>query len=136
MKGKNKIWIALGVAFVALVIYYFCLPSTLFNDPYSTVLEDYKGELLSASIAADGQWRFPLNDSVPEKFAEALIAFEDKRFREHWGVDVRAMARAIRQNTKQGKIVSGGSTISMQVIRLSRKGRSRNLLQKSIEIIL
>src|SRR6187549_2628760 len=136
MKGKNKIRIALGVAGVALMIYYFCLPNTLFNDPYSTVLEDYKGELLSASIAADGQWRFPEVDSVPDKFAQALIAFEDKRFRNHKGVDLRSLVRAMKQNIQSGHVKSGGSTITMQVIRLSRKGKSRSLFQKAIEIIL
>jgi len=136
MKGKGKIRIALGVTSVILVIYYFCLPGTLFNDPYSTVLEDYKGELLSASIAEDGQWRFPEVDSVPNKFAQALIAFEDKRFRNHGGVDLRSLGRAMKQNIQAGQVKSGGSTITMQVIRLSRKGKSRSLFQKAIEIIL
>ncbi len=136
MKGKYKIRAALSVTFVALVIYYFCLPNTLFNDPYSTVLEDQKGELLSASIASDGQWRFPEVDSVPKKFAQALIAFEDKRFRSHGGVDLRSLGRAMKQNIQAGEVKSGGSTITMQVIRLSRKGKPRSLFQKAIEIVM
>ncbi|HPH47063.1 MAG TPA: transglycosylase domain-containing protein, partial [Chryseolinea sp.] len=136
MKGKNKIRIGLGVTFVALVIYYFCLPNTLFNDPYSTVLEGQKGELLSATIAKDGQWRFPEVDAVPEKFAKALILFEDKRFRNHGGVDLSSLSRAMKQNIQAGEVRSGGSTITMQVIRLSRKGKSRSLFQKAIEIVM
>ncbi len=136
MKGRNKIKIAFSVTFVALVVYYFCLPNTLFNDPYSTVLEDQKGELLSASIAEDGQWRFPEVYAVPQKFARALITFEDKRFQNHEGVDLRSLGRAMRQNIQAGEVKSGGSTITMQVIRLSRKGKSRSLFQKVIEIVL
>lgn len=116
--------------------YYFCLPEKLFDDPYSTVLEDRNGELLSASIARDGQWRFPENEKVPQKFSEALIAYEDKRFWSHPGVDVLSLGRAIRQNIGAGKVVSGGSTLSMQLIRLSRNGKARNIFQKVIEIVL
>jgi penicillin-binding protein 1C len=126
----------IGVGTVLLIGYYFCLPSTLFEDPYSTVLEDYRGELLSATIASDGQWRFPEMDTVPEKFAKALVAFEDKRFWSHPGVDILSTGRAIRQNLQSGKVVSGGSTIDMQVIRLSRKGAGRTIFEKIIESLL
>jgi len=133
-KYKRRIFIV--AVSVLLLWYYFCLPSVLFNDPYSTVLEARDGQLLSATIANDGQWRFPEIDSVPAKFAAALIEFEDKRFRSHPGVDVLSMGRALRQNISAGKVVSGGSTISMQVIRLSRKGKSRTVVEKFIEVIL
>lgn len=126
----------LGLIVVFLIGYYFCLPSTLFDDPYSTVLEDYQGELLSASIASDGQWRFPEIDSVPKKFAQALVAYEDKRFWNHPGMDVLSLGRAVKQNVEAGKILSGGSTIDMQVIRLSRKGKSRTIIEKLIESVL
>jgi penicillin-binding protein 1C len=124
------------VAVVLGTVYYFILPDKIFGDPYSTVLEDKNGNLLSASIAADGQWRFPLVHQVPDKFSQALIYAEDKRFYSHPGVDVLALARAVRQNTKAGKVISGGSTLSMQVIRLSRKNKPRTVIQKIIEIIL
>lgn len=124
-------------AFVALtIVYYFSLPAKLFNDPYSTVLEDRDGKLLGALIANDGQWRFPETSEVPEKFKEALITFEDKRFYNHVGVDALSLGRAIRQNIQSGRVVSGGSTISMQLIRLSRKGKSRTYFEKLIELIL
>jgi penicillin-binding protein 1C len=130
----RKILLSIVLAFGT--IYYFCLPSKLFEEPYSTVLESHRGELLSASIATDGQWRFPQSDSVPEKFATSVITFEDKRFRTHPGVDLRALARAFRQNIRSEKIVSGGSTITMQVIRLSRKNKSRTVFEKAIELVL
>src|SRR4051812_40113324 len=106
---------------VVSIIYYFSLPSKLFNDPYSTVLEDRQGNLLSASIAQDGQWRFPFDNEVSDKFVDAIILTEDKRFYNHFGVDLLALSRAARQNIKAGKVISGGSTLSMQVIRLARK---------------
>lgn len=121
---------------ILLTGYYFSLPHTLFHDPYSTVLEGAGGELLSASIAADGQWRFPQQDSVPHKFAQAIVAYEDKRFWSHPGVDVLAFGRALRQNISAGQVVSGGSTLTMQVIRLSRKGQPRTILEKIWEIVL
>lgn len=132
---KKKI-VGGGVLVVASIIYYFLLPDKLFHDPYCTVLEDRKGELLAATIARDGQWRFPQMDTVPDKFKQALIHYEDKRFTSHWGIDARAFARAIRQNLQAGKVVSGGSTITMQVIRLSRKGKGRTYSEKLIEIVL
>ncbi len=92
--------------------------------------------MLSAAIAADGQWRFPEQRDIPEKFKTALILFEDKRFNNHFGVDLMALARAIKQNVAARKIVSGGSTISMQVIRLERKNKSRTVWEKLIELAL
>jgi penicillin-binding protein 1C len=123
-------------AFVLLVIYYFSLPQTLFKEPYSTVIESQEGELLGAKIARDGQWRFPEQDSVPEKFKQCIIYFEDQHFKYHPGFNPAAMYNAMKQNSKAGKIVRGGSTLTQQVIRLSRKGQKRTYFEKIIEIIL
>lgn len=124
-------------AFALFFIWYlFCLPSTLFNDPTCTVVRDRNGMILAARIADDGQWRFPHNDHVPEKFKKAIVQFEDRRFYSHWGVSFRAIARAFRQNVSAGEVVSGGSTITMQVVRLMRKNKSRNIFQKTIEAIM
>jgi penicillin-binding protein 1C len=118
------------------VAYYFCLPRQLFNDPTSTVLFDTKGRLLGAKIATDGQWRFPEPDSLPQKFVAALLTFEDKRFYRHWGIDVWALGRAVRSNFQSGKRVSGASTLTMQVIRLSRGNPPRTFWEKGKEMIL
>lgn len=131
---KNK-WLML-LLLPVIAWYCFSLPDRLFDAPYSTVLQSEDGHLLSATIADDGQWRFPAADSVPEKFAVALVTFEDKRFRSHPGFDILSLARALKQNMRAGKIVSGGSTITMQVIRLSRKNSDRTFLEKALEIIL
>lgn len=132
---RYKVYIALFLLLLA-VGYYFCLPEKLFNDPYSTVLEDNKGVLLCASIAQDGQWRFPELHEVPDKFVTALVAYEDKRFFNHPGVDFLSMGRALKQNISEGRIVSGGSTLDMQVIRLHRKETGRTVLEKLIESVL
>ncbi len=138
MKAILEKWklILLFTLACSLGIYYFSLRDQLFADPYSTVLEDRHGQLLSASIARDGHWRFPERDSVNPKFEKAITVFEDKRFWSHPGLDVMAMARALRQNIKARHIVSGGSTLTMQVIRLSKKNTSRSIFQKAIETIL
>lgn len=126
----------LGLLGVMAIIYTFILPNPLFTDPYSNVLLDEKGQLLGARIAADGQWRFPYKDSVPTAFARALTTFEDKRFYHHPGVDPLAIGRAFLLNIQKREIVSGGSTLSMQVIRLARKGQARSISEKIIEAIL
>ena len=127
---------SIGICFIAVFLtWLFCLPKTLFNDPTSTVILDRNGELLGASIAADGQWRFPYNPNVPEKFKKAIIQFEDRTFLSHWGVSARGIGRALYQNIRSGETKSGGSTITMQLMRMSRKGKSRNGWQKLIEIV-
>ncbi|MEL7005087.1 MAG: penicillin-binding protein 1C, partial [Bacteroidota bacterium] len=118
-----------------LIWFAFCLPSELFNDPLSTVLNDRDNRLIAASIASDGQWRFPQNDSIPRKFREAIVYFEDEYFFYHPGVNPVSMVKAIVQNIKAGKIVRGGSTLAVQTIRMSRKGQARTYLEKIIESI-
>lgn len=130
---RRKTFAALALLALA---YAFCLPRPLFDAPTCMVLEDYKGHLLGARIAADGQWRFPEADSIPDKFSRALIEFEDRRFYYHPGIDPISLARALGQNIRGGRVVSGGSTLTMQVIRMSRGNKSRNLWQKCIEAIL
>ncbi|MCQ2143461.1 MAG: transglycosylase domain-containing protein, partial [Bacteroidales bacterium] len=112
-KGKHIILYATGaLLFAALLVWLFCLPRDLFDDvSYSTVVVDRSGELLGARIADDSQWRFPPSGSVPEKFAAALITYEDKNFRSHIGVDFMAVARAGRQNIRAGRTVRRASTI-------------------------
>ncbi len=119
-----------------LLLFWYSVSKPLFNDPTCTVLTDNKGELLTASIAGDGQFRFPETDSIPEKIRKCIILFEDKQFYDHPGVNLFSLFRAIKQNFKAGKIISGGSTITMQVIRLSRKNPKRTVLEKLKEIIL
>ena len=122
---------------VALLIwFYFSLPKKLFNAPTSYVIEDAAGNLLNASIAADGQWRFPYNKNVPQKFIDCITTFEDKRFFKHPGVDPVSIGRAVVKNIKNKGVVQGGSTLTMQVIRLSKKNDKRSIWNKLKESIL
>ena len=134
---KVKIQIILGIGCLLLLIgslFRLWVPHPLFTQPYSTLL--YSSEtLLGARIATDGQWRFPPKQTIPERFAICLQQYEDKRFRYHPGVDVIAIARALYQNIQQKHIVSGGSTLTMQLARIARGNKERNLWQKSIEIL-
>ncbi|MDO8897087.1 MAG: transglycosylase domain-containing protein [Bacteroidales bacterium] len=136
MAKKLKYWqlFSLALFVVFFVVLLFLRPDKLFKDPYSAVIKAADGKLLSARIASDGQWRFPATDSIPEKYKLALLAFEDKRFYYHPGFDPVAILRAAVQNIKSKQIISGGSTISMQVIRLSRKAGKRTFSEKVSEI--
>ncbi|QRM88600.1 penicillin-binding protein 1C [Lacinutrix sp. WUR7] len=131
---KHKIkTVILVVLFLA---YYFCLPKQLFKDPTATVITSANNELLGAQIAKDGQWRFPQNDSVPEKFKTCIIQFEDEYFYKHPGFNPISIFKALKQNIQSGEVKRGGSTITQQVIRLSRKGQSRTYFEKIKEMIL
>ena len=133
MKKKVLIWFVPGMI---LLLFWFSLSGPLFHDPTSTVLLDNEGQLLGAKIANDHQWRFPESERVPEKVSQAIIHFEDRKFRYHPGFNPIALIRALYLNNKKHKIVSGGSTITMQLIRLSRKNKPRTYYEKFIELIL
>jgi penicillin-binding protein 1C len=125
------------MAIAVLLLFLFSgKDKPLFHTPYSQMLLDQNGELLGAAIASDGQWRFPPSGEVPERFIHAALIFEDRRFFQHPGVDPLALIRAVKQNLLAGKKVSGASTITMQVIRLSRSGRPRSLIEKIMEMML
>ncbi|MEP6675303.1 MAG: penicillin-binding protein 1C [Ferruginibacter sp.] len=119
-----------------LLWFWFSLPKKLFNAPTSYVIEDADGNLLNATIASDGQWRFPYNPAVPQKFTDCITTFEDKRFFEHPGVDLISITRAASKNVRNKEVVQGGSTLTMQVIRLAKKDDKRNIWNKIKESIL
>lgn len=118
------------------LLWLFCLPRPLFDRPLSTVLEDRQGDLLGARIAADGQWRFPYHPETPERYAVCVTTFEDRRFWWHPGVDPLSLSRAVWQNLRGGRVLSGGSTLTMQVIRMARGNRSRTVWEKIVEIFM
>jgi len=131
--ARNKY---LLMALLALVLAFLLLPVVHFEDETNTILENEQGELLSARITPDGQWRFPGCDSVPHKLGECIRYYEDEYFYFHPGINPVSLIRALLDNLREGRIVSGGSTLSMQVVRLSRKGKPRTVSQKVIEMAL
>lgn len=138
---KNKY--SLQLVFCALILWiclmHLWIPKTLISKPYSTLLytTETSGRevLLGARIASDGQWRFPSGSEVPEKFAVCLTQYEDKRFWHHPGVDPFALMRAVQLNLTQSRVVSGGSTLTMQLARIARGNQSRTVGQKVIEML-
>lgn len=119
------------LALVALVQADRAFPPPLDEPPISAEVVGRNGELLRAYAAPDGRWRMAveLRDIDPH-FLDMLIAYEDKRFREHRGIDLFAMARAVGQLATNGRIVSGGSTISMQLARLIEPRERRSVPAK------
>jgi penicillin-binding protein 1C len=110
-------------------------PLPAFRTPLSTVVKAADGSLLGARIADDGQWRFPALEKVPEKYEKSLLTFEDNWFYFHPGINPVSIIRALKNNIKAGAVVSGGSTITMQVARISRGNKKRSYAEKFIEML-
>ena len=124
-----------GTWYISAELAERALPRPLFDRPHSPLLLDASGELLEARVAEDEQWRFPppAGEGLPPRYERALLSFEDKRFYHHHGVDLIASLRALWQNLRHGRVVSGASTISMQVVRLALKSPERGLKTKLYE---
>ncbi len=130
---QKKRYFAFLVIFVVFVAWLFCLPAKLFDDPTSTVVLSRGGTMLGARIADDGQWRFPQKDSVPKRFEDCILYFEDEYFYYHPGFNPVAMTKALWETLTTPER-RGGSTITQQVIRLSRKLKKRTYFEKFVEL--
>ena len=132
--------IAAAALLAGCAAFWWMLPRPLFREPVSAVLLARDDSLLGARIAADGQWRFPEIEAVPGRFARALIAYEDRRFARHPGIDPVAVLRALRSNWRAKRVVSGASTLTMQLARLVRQQggarRGRSYLEKAWQALL
>ena len=136
-RRQKKALLLLGATGVVLsLLLHWSRPRQLFSDPLSPVLFSSDGRLLGARLAADEQWRFPRMNTAPARFFQALLEYEDRRFYRHRGVDLRALARALWTNVRKGRVVSGGSTLTMQVVRISRRNPPRTILEKIRESLL
>ncbi len=126
------------ITFLFLILLYSIvpLPDPLFERNYSTVVTDERGKILRVFLNINQQWHFPpqKNLNIPLKLKKAILLFEDRYFYKHPGVNPVALVRALFQNISSGKIKSGASTLSMQVIRLASK-RKRTILNKGLEIL-
>ena len=134
-KQFKKHKIKLGIVLFLGLIWFFCLPTELFKTPTSTVITSANGTLIGARIADDGQWRFPEPDTIPYRFKESILLFEDEYFYRHPGFNPISIFNAIKHNiTKDTR--RGGSTITQQVIRLSRQHKNRTYFEKLVELIM
>ncbi|PKA83023.1 penicillin-binding protein 1C [Ulvibacter sp. MAR_2010_11] len=120
--------------FAGFGFWLFCLPAPLFDVSSATVVESSEGTMLGARIADDGQWRFPKMDSVPYRFEQSVIYFEDEYFYQHPGFNPVSMSKALWNNLTTDSR-RGGSTLTQQVIRLSRENKQRSYAEKLIEIV-
>jgi penicillin-binding protein 1C len=103
---------------------------------FSTAVFDRDGRLLRPYATTEGRWRLPARaDGVDPRYVALLTLYEDKRFREHAGVDLVALMRAAVQMFAHGHIVSGGSTLTMQVARLLEPRSERSLAAKLRQIV-
>ena len=107
----------------ATVLFVFPFPhESLENIAYSQAIYDKDHNMLRAFTNDKDQWLMPIElDKVNPDFINATIAIEDKRFFKHPGVDAGAVLRAIRLNFSNRRVISGASTISMQVIRMAKR---------------
>lgn len=132
---RKRILVPLLIALSVVIIWLQKPMEPLFPNNYSTVIHDRNGHLLRALLTSDQQFRFPLekNQALPRKYVTALTYYEDRNFHSHIGISLPSMFQSLYLNLKKGKRVRGGSTITMQVVRLSQKN-SRTYGNKLKEI--
>lgn len=131
--GLPALIVAAALALPALDAAY---PPPLAPRPPSTVVLDTDGRLLRAFTDENGRWRLPV--ALPEvdgRFLDLLVAYEDRRFARHRGIDPFAAARAMVQAVHHGRIVSGASTLTMQTVRLLTGARERTAGRKLTEAV-
>jgi penicillin-binding protein 1C len=131
--GLGGVGLAAGLLLVGWALAWGVpLPARLASDG-STVVQWRDGTTAHVFLAPDDRWRIPVRvDEVDPALLEALIRLEDKRFARHLGVDGLAILRAAFLNASQGEVVSGGSTLTMQVVRLLQP-RPRTVASKLVE---
>jgi penicillin-binding protein 1C len=112
------------------------LPARVVTVEYSAMVTAADGSLLRAFLSRDEKWRFKTDTSLlPEHVSKGLICLEDKRFHTHPGVDPLALLRAAHLNIRFGRVMSGGSTLTMQLARLIEP-RPRTLTSKALEALM
>jgi penicillin-binding protein 1C len=142
MRTSRLITALAGTALVGTVLAFACWVVAMGPAPrgeelaYSTQVVDREGWLLRPYATSEGRWRMRAGvGEVDPRFLKMLIAYEDKRFYSHHGVDPLALVRAAYQFVTQGRIVSGGSTLTMQVARLLEPRSERSMLAKLRQMV-
>jgi penicillin-binding protein 1C len=136
MAGLAAACLVLAASFAAWVASLGSLPLAQACE-VSTTIVDRNGKLLRAYAMGDGRWRLRIDarSGVDPTYLKLLLAYEDRRFRTHAGVDPMALGRAALQFIAHGQIVSGGSTITMQLARLLEPRRERSVHAKLRQIV-
>ena len=135
-KLRVKLIWAFLISLTAFLILIFIAPLPQEGDwSYSPVILDENDEYLRVYLDSNEQWHLQHQGEIPDKLRIAVLEFEDKNFYSHFGVDPLAITRALFANLKEGAIVSGGSTITMQVARLYLN-KERRLIYKIREAFI
>ncbi len=133
--GCAALAVALGTALTLFVWHLGPLPLDTARERSRLVL-DRNGELLRAYTTSAGRWRLPVSlDRLDQRYLAMLIAYEDKRFWQHGGIDLIAAGRAAWQLVSEGRIVSGASTITMQLARMLDATPTRSLRAKAMQVV-
>jgi penicillin-binding protein 1C len=133
MKRFLKYTFVLGAIFLALLLY---TGQTIeFDERFARIIYA-DGDIIGGLVSEDEQWRIHCNDSLPEKLATSIIAFEDQYFYMHPGINPISIITAMRDNFKAGRVVRGGSTLTMQLARIYQGNKSRTYTQKLKELYL
>jgi penicillin-binding protein 1C len=127
---------ALLILIGSVYFLFFSIPSHLSKHSYSPSVSDKNNLIVSARVSIDGQWRIQSNQGIPEKFKIAITTYEDRSFYHHFGISVKGLIRALVQNIKKNKIFSGGSTITMQLMRMNAQHKKRSLKNKASEMLM
>ncbi|MEQ1404563.1 penicillin-binding protein 1C [Neorhizobium sp. Rsf11] len=144
MKRRWKFSIGLAISLVAAagLIVGLDAADRAFPPPlekthvFSAEVLDADGELLRAFATPEGRWRLKTTtEDVDPRFLKMLIAYEDQRFRSHSGIDPLALGRAALQLVTNGRVVSGASTLSMQVARLIEPRETRSVSAKLLQLV-
>lgn len=142
LRWKLSISLAIGLVVAAGLIVGLEAADRAYPPPLekarvvSAEVLDADGELLRAFATPEGRWRLRTSiENVDPRFLKMLVAYEDQRFYEHAGVDPWALGRAVLQLVTNGHVVSGASTLSMQVARLIEPRESRSLAAKLRQVV-
>jgi penicillin-binding protein 1C len=142
LRWKLSIGLAVGLVTAAGLIVGLEAADRAYPPPLekarvvSAEVLDADGELLRAFATPEGRWRLRTTiENVDPRFLKMLVAYEDQRFYEHGGVDPWALGRAMLQLVTNGRVVSGASTLSMQVARLIEPRESRSVVAKLRQVV-
>lgn len=130
----RRVAVALVLLLLFFAIQYLTFPfAAVQRRAASLVVTDRKGVMMRGRLSSDGEWRLPVPlTEMGRWMPEAVVALEDRRFWFHNGADLPAILRAAKLNYSETRVISGGSTITSQVIRLSI-GRERTIANKALE---
>ncbi|MEQ8469811.1 MAG: penicillin-binding protein 1C [Marinoscillum sp.] len=134
---KRRALVGGGVVLASLAVYLFAPLSQRLPHDYSQVILANDSSFLRVFLNTQEQWCLPpqLSQNIPANLKTAVLTYEDKYFYTHPGINPVALIRAAYLNAKHGRVISGGSTITMQVARMIRN-EERTLFQKILEIFL